>query len=261
MTFAVTALSHAGPAATPNRRYLLFPPAGAALTALRHLVADTSDVDVWGVEYPGRGRRIADPPPATLADLAEQVALELVERWGSRTVARLVLVGFSMGAFVALEAAWRLHARSGTAPAALVVVGAVAPQRRVPGRYARTDAGMLTRLLRRDGLAPGFRESPEVWDYAMELLRSDLRLASGYPGPSFSRVACPVAALCGADDPSIDSLDDATDAWRTWTAGPFTSRVVHGGHLGLLAPGHGPEFWSLACGLEKTLIAPVVSDA
>jgi surfactin synthase thioesterase subunit len=261
MTFAVTALSHADPAAKPTRRYLLFPPAGAALTALRYLVGDASGVDVWGVEYPGRGRRIADPPPATLADLATRVARELVERWGSRAVARLALVGFSMGAFVALEAAWRLHALSGTAPAALVAVGAVAPQRRVPGRYARTDAGTLTRLLHRDGLVPGFRESPEVRDYAMELLRGDLRLASGYQGPSFSQVPCPVAALCGADDPSLDSLDDATEAWRTWTAGPFTSRVVDGGHLGLLAPGRGPEFWSWLCGLEETLIVPVACDA
>lgn len=261
MTFAVTALSHADPAAKPTCRYLLFPPAGAALTALRYLVGDASGVDVQGVEYPGRGRRIADPPPATLTDLAQQVARELAERWGSRAVARLVLVGFSMGAFVALEVAWRLHARWGTAPAALVAVGAVAPQRRVPGRYARTDAGTLTRLLHRDGLAPGFRESPEVRDYAMELLRGDLRLASGYPGPSFSRVPCPVAAVCGADDPSLDSLDDATDAWRTWTAGPFTSRVVPGGHLGLLAQGRGPEFWSWLCGLEETLIVPVGCDA
>jgi surfactin synthase thioesterase subunit len=259
MTFAVTALSHADPATKPTCRYLLFPPAGAALTALRHLVADASGVDVWGVEYPGRGRRIADPPPATLTDLAQQVTRELVERWGSRAADRLVLVGFSMGAFVALEVAWRLHARWGTAPAALVVVGAVAPQRRVPDRYARTDAATLTRLLHRDGLAPGFLESPEVWDYAMELLRGDLRLASGYRGPSFSRVPCPVAALCGADDPSLDSLDDATEAWRTWTAGPFTSRVVHGGHLGPLAQGRGPEFWSWLYGLEETL--PVACDA
>src|SRR5688500_17090382 len=109
MTFAVTALSHADPETAC--RYLLFPPAGAALTALRYLVGDASGVDVCGVEYPGRGKRIADPPPATLPDLATQVARELVERWGSRATARLVLVGFSMGAFVALEVAWRLHAR------------------------------------------------------------------------------------------------------------------------------------------------------
>jgi surfactin synthase thioesterase subunit len=131
----------------------------------------------------------------------------------------------------------------------------------VPGRYAEPDVGTLTRLLHRDGLAPGFRESAEVWDYAMELLRGDLRLASDYPGPSFPRVPCPVAALCGADDPSLDSLDDATEAWRTWTAGPFTSHVVDGGHLGLLAKGRGPEVWSWLRGLEETLISPVACDA
>lgn len=243
MTLAVTGLSRAGSAPACARRYLLLPAAGATLASLRHLVDAAPEVEVWGAEYPGRGARIAEPPPATLADLAEQIAVELA-RCGPETVGGLVLVGFSMGAFVALELVWRVRDRVGVAPAALVVVGAVAPQRRKPDRYARLDDDALGRLLDRDGLARDLRQSPEVWGYVLELLREDLRLASAYRRPEITRVPCPVTAVCGADDPSVDSVADATDAWRDWAAGPFTTHVVAGGHLGLLAAGRGAEFWA-----------------
>jgi surfactin synthase thioesterase subunit len=253
MTLAVTVLCSAGLAGTQNHRYLFLPPAGATLALLRNIVDAAPGVEVWGVEYPGREARIVDPLPSTLAELVEQVGQELAETCGPRGVARLVLVGFSMGAFVALELAWRMHALSGAAPAALVVVGAVAPHRRVPGRYTRTDDDTLTRLLDRDGLAPGLRESQETWDYVLELLRGDLRLVSRYQGPVFTRVPCPVAAFRGADDPGLAFVDDATGAWRSWTDGAFTARVVPGGHLGLLAAGRGAEFWALMREVEETI--------
>lgn len=233
------------------RRYVFLPPAGGTLTTLRAVADAAPPASVWGIEYPGRGHRIAESLPAALPDLAEQLARELVERFGPRTIARTVLVGFSMGAFVALEVAHRVLARCGAPPAALVVVGAVAPQRRAPGRHARFDDDTLTRLLAGHGLTPG---SSEVWEYAMELLRGDLRLASEYRLPAIDAAPCPVAALCGADDPSVTSVDDATEGWRPWATGSFTAEAVPGGHLDLLAPGREQEFWMWMRHLERAML-------
>lgn len=241
MLCAVSALSRDSLVAG-RRRYLCLPPAGGTLTSLRTVADAAPPAAAWGVEYPGRGHRIGEPLPATLPDLAAQLASELVERFGARTVARTVLVGFSMGAFVALEMARRCV----VAPAALVVVGAVAPQRRTPGRYARVDDDTLTRLLA--GRAPG---SPEVWEYAAELLRGDLRLASDYQVTGVAKAPCPIAALCGADD---DSVDDATEGWRPLATGRFTAEVVPGGHLGLLDADRGLEFWAWMRHVEEVLL-------
>jgi surfactin synthase thioesterase subunit len=237
-------------------RYLCLPPAGGTLTSLRELVDAAAGTAVWGVEYPGRGERIAVPLPVTLGELAEQLARDLVEQFGPRGIAQTILVGFSMGAFVALEIAQRAHARCDTAPAALVVVGAVAPQRRTPGTYARTDADSLARLLDRDGLAPAadYRDSPEAWEYVLELLRGDLQLAGAYRGPARTTVPCPVATLCGAGDSGFAIVDDATGAWRTWATGPFMTGIVRGGHLGLLGAGRGPEFWAWMRRIEQAVI-------
>ncbi|MGC7098339.1 thioesterase II family protein [Amycolatopsis lurida] len=247
---------------TDDRRYLCLPPAGGSLGTLRDLAAAAPGGEVWGVEYPGRGCRIAEPLPGSLEELAERITRELTGLFPPRDLARTVLVGFSMGAFVALELARRIPAWCGTAPAALVVVGAVAPQRREPGRYEQTDAAALGRLLRRDGLTPvfGYRRNPEVWAYAIDLLRRDLRLVSAYRGPAAHSVPCPVAALCGSEDPACPA-DDATEAWRGWASGGFVAGVVPGGHLGVLDAGREPGFWTWLRRAEQAVIDPEVADA
>jgi surfactin synthase thioesterase subunit len=238
MTSALNLMSHVD----GGRRYVCLPPAGGTLGTLREIAYAATGFAVWGVEYPARGKRVTEPPPATLEHLAEQVARELAELFGARWVTRTVLVGFSMGAFVGLELARRVHTRCGAAPATLVVVGAVAPQRRMPGKYARADAATLVRLL--DQHSPTPVATSEARDYALELLRVDLMLASAYRGPADAAVPCPVVALCGEDDPTVDTVADATIAWRSWATGSFTAGVVRGDHLGLLAPGRGTEFWA-----------------
>ncbi|WP_020667443.1 thioesterase II family protein [Amycolatopsis nigrescens] len=263
MTSAIRELSSVdglATAAVPDRRFLCLPPAGGTLGTLREVAVAATGTEVWGVEYPGRGSRIAVPPPASIEELAEQLAGEFAGLFGPRGVARTVVAGFSMGAFVALELTRRVHARSGAAPAALVVVGALAPQRRVPGRYAAADADALARMLDRDGLTPAARESAEVREYALGLLRDDLRLTCAYRGPATATVPCPVAALCGADDPAFAGIEDETEAWREWATGPFMAGIVRGGHLGLLTAGRGTEFWAWMRRVERAVLEPEAGD-
>ncbi|NBH03597.1 alpha/beta fold hydrolase, partial [Amycolatopsis sp. SID8362] len=124
-------------AGVPNsHRYLLFPPAGGTTGMFRHIADVASGAEVQAVEYPGRGDRLGARPPASLEELAEQVTGEVL-RQDPEQVRRTLVIGFSMGAFVAFEVVQRLRTRCGPTPAAIVVVGAPAPDRRVRGRYAR----------------------------------------------------------------------------------------------------------------------------
>ncbi|WP_410657455.1 thioesterase II family protein [Amycolatopsis sp. lyj-112] len=222
---------------------LCFPPAGGTVLGLRGFVLASSGVELWGVEYPGHGERLTEPPAESVECLAEEIALESLGRFGAAGSSRVVLIGFSMGAFVALEVAQRMHLRRRTAPAALIVVGVCAPQRRMPGRYAKAE---VSQLLDRAGLSPaGCRQSPELREYALELLRGDLRLTSAYSGPAKVLLRCPIIAIRGEDDPAFTTGDDAIRAWRVWTSGKFTGCVVPGGHLGVLEPGRAAGFWAL----------------
>ena len=260
MPFAIRSLSVGGQPGVNGFRSLLLPPAGGTVGTFRHVVDAAAGREVWGVEYPGRGDRLDAPSAASVEQLAEQVTGELLRRepaWVRRTV----VVGFSMGGFVAVELAQRLRTRCGPAPAAVVVIGTPAPQRRVPGRSARDGERHLQEVLTGEGFQPGAgnRASFEVWAYATHLLRSDVGLTRAYRGPAATALRCPLAALCGDRDPVATA--DATEAWRTWTTGPFLAATVPGGHLGLLADGRGAEFWTWMRRIERNVVVAGARDA
>ncbi|MEQ0565515.1 alpha/beta fold hydrolase [Amycolatopsis sp. NEAU-NG30] len=260
MPAAIRSLSRGDQLGADGCRYLLLPPAGGTVGTLRHVTAAAPGADVWGAEYPGRGDRLDTPPPGSLDRLAEHLTGELLLR-GTAWVRRTVLVGFSMGAFVAVEVAQRLRTRCGPLPAAVVVIGAPAPQRRIRGRYRHLGEDSLPEVLTGEGFVPGLgnRASFEVWAYAVDLLRRDVALTAAYRGPAGTPVRCPLAALCGQDDPVV--TEDATEAWREWTTGAFLAATVPGGHLGLLAPGRGAEFWTWMRRVERDVVAAGARDA
>ncbi len=254
MTAAIRTLSTAD---SGGHGYLWLPPAGGTLRAFDELVA-ADGTSTWGVEYPGRGERPADLPAPGIEELARQLAAEVAGEFGAEWFSRTVLVGFGMGAFVGLELAQRI----GVTPAALIVVDACAPQRRSPDKNAKAGAAAMGRVFGRTGLTPiaGYRDSPERWEHALDLLQGDLRLLEAYRGPARTRLSCPIAALRGSDHPAYTAGDDATAAWRVWTSGPFVGRVVPGGHLGVLESGREAEFWARLRRLEA-LFADVEREA
>lgn len=248
MTTAITSLSTVD---SRGRGYLLFPPAGGTLRAFDPLAGEAS-ADVWGVEYPGHGDRLAESPAAGVEELGAQLAAETAGDFGADWFSRTALIGFGLGAFVGLEVAQRL----GVGPAALIVVDACAPQRRSPDKNAKAGASAMGRVFGRTGLTPvaGYRDSPESWEYALDLLLGDLQLLNAYRGPGRTRLSCPIAAIRGTDDPAFAAGDDGTGAWRPWTSGPFVGRVVPGGHLGVLEPGREAEFWARIHRLEAAFL-------
>ncbi|MFD5554682.1 thioesterase II family protein [Streptomyces sp. NPDC127068] len=214
--------------------YVCFPPAGGTAAMFRHLAAARTGACLSAVQYPGRADRVRVRLPDTFEELAQQCAeAPLLAREATRTV----LIGFSMGALLALETALRIESRYGRGPRALIVVGATAPHRR--HRPPPLDDACLDRILDDNGSV-----DDSLRAHARDLLRADMSLISRYTGPAQRGAPCPVGAVCGEDDPRYVA-DDATDAWAVWSRQPFASRLVGGGHLGLLAPERAGELWKL----------------
>ncbi|MFG2328997.1 thioesterase II family protein [Streptomyces sp. NPDC048604] len=217
---------HAPAAQAPGVRLVCFPYAGGSAAAFRlmtrELPPEAADVEVLAVQYPGRQDRHREPPLPTIEALADAVVQELAAYEAPETP--LVLLGHSMGALVAYEAARRL------APAGLIVSGRQGPSVPRPSRDEPLDDDAILALVRRlDGPGTSALDHPEVLRLALPSLRADFNAVRTYVHRPAPRLACPVTALTGAKDRHVTESDAA--AWRHETTGPFTLELVDGGHF------------------------------
>jgi pimeloyl-ACP methyl ester carboxylesterase len=164
---------------------------------------------VLALDLPGHGRSLG-PALRSIEEMAE-LTCSVIARVGAR---RIALVGHSMGALVALEAAARL----GTAASGLALLGA-APQMPVhPELLAAAERGehgavdlMVTWAVGRAAQL-GCNDAPGLWltGAALRLLEradrkslaADLAACDGYRGAiaAAARCACPTLLVLGGDD-------------------------------------------------------------
>jgi medium-chain acyl-[acyl-carrier-protein] hydrolase len=184
-------------------------------------------IELLSVNLPGRAARLAEPPIRRMP--------ELVARLLPDTMARLdrpyALFGHSLGAHVAYELACVLRDHGAPSPQALVVSARRAPQ--LPERNtlpSRLDDAALLRMARTVyGLRDEIDQHPELVPVILPALRADFEIADSYSHVAGPPLACPVVALGGLDDDTVDPAE--LRAWRAVTTGSFEMRLLPGGHF------------------------------
>ncbi|EST26554.1 hypothetical protein N566_23805 [Streptomycetaceae bacterium MP113-05] len=214
------------------RDVVAFPGAGAFGGEFRALRgALPSGARLAALQYPGRAA--APPGPTSFEDLVTACAARICDRPGPPCV----LLGHSFGAFVAYATASALQA-AGTGVAALVVVGADAPDRvRPPVEAARSREATRAYLGGIGDDVLGQVPDDEWREIVVDTAWWDLVLLTAFPGPARVRLRCPVLAVRGRDDPI--TADDRMSAWAGTTVGGFASASLPGGHTDVLSS---PEF-------------------
>lgn len=167
----------------PRARLICFPHAGGAASFFRDwadLVPD--DMDLAAVRYPGREDRFLDPPPASMADLANPVARACL---ASGDVP-LVFFGHSMGASVAYEVALRLQSAGSSRLTDLFVSGSAAPGRSSGSRdpLTMTDAEIREEVAELGGADANALADQELWKLLIPSIRADYHLIGRYRADS-----------------------------------------------------------------------------
>jgi surfactin synthase thioesterase subunit len=209
-------------------RLLCFPWAGAGAAAFRdwHLhVAE--DVEVRGLQLPGRGWRVRETPKTDLAEIANDV-VEAVCGLDDRPT---LLFGHSFGAWLGLLVARRLE-EIGRAPLALVASGRRSPSHPrsdTPMRHLDDDR-FVDEIQRRYGaIDPIIVEDADLLELLLPALRADVAALEEYTHDVGERVECPILAIGGSRDPVVPI--DELGSWAEETTGPFERRVFEGGHF------------------------------
>ena len=214
--------------ASPDAPLLIcFPHAGGSASyfyALSGLLAP--EVEVLAVQYPGRQDRSAERSPESLADLADLLAEVLAPLTGPRTS----FFGHSMGSVLAFEVARRTVGRPGGGPLALFASGYPAPSLIRGGQvHRRDDAGLVQELRELGGIDEHWLDDANLLATILPPLRADYRLIETHPRSAQTLGDVPVTAFTGDRDPHTTRAE--AEAWREVTTGPFTLRVLAGGHF------------------------------
>jgi medium-chain acyl-[acyl-carrier-protein] hydrolase len=185
----------------------------------------TGAIELVPVALPGREARIAEPGPASIGELADDLA-ELIAAAPSKTL----LFGHSMGAIIAFEVARRLQGLR-RPPEYLFVSGRPAPPISRPESVVSTlPRTELIGVLRGYGSAPEeFLGNDELLDLLLPMIRADFALIERYryvPGP---RLACPILGWCGDSDPDVTPA--AMAGWKHETTGTYRLIRRTGGHF------------------------------
>lgn len=210
-------------------RLLCIPYAGGGAWAYRTWPPGLpADVEVLGVQPPGREDRLMEPPIAEMGALVAELA-PVVEPLTDRPWA---VFGHSMGALIGFELI-RALARRGARPAShLFASGYRAPQ--VPGDVPLMtdldDAAFVEEVNRRyDAVPPAARESEELMELVLPGLRADIAVCDVYAYAEGEPLPCPITALGGTGDANVPRAH--LEAWGEQSGGPFELKLIEGGHF------------------------------
>ncbi|MFD6157255.1 alpha/beta fold hydrolase [Nocardia sp. NPDC060256] len=215
----------AAPAATA--RLVCFPHAGGAASAFSGLArALPPEIDVVAVQYPGRQARRAEPCVEEISAMAAAATAAL------DTSVPLFLLGHSMGALVAFEAARLLADGRGVVR---LFVSAARPPAQDWGEAdvdALTDDAIVDGLRLLGGVPTPILDDPDASREVLRVLRADHRALRDYRCASDAIIAAPITVLLGDVDPK--STPTQMRDWARHTDGGYEMRVLAGGHFALL---------------------------
>lgn len=181
---------------------------------------------VWGVQPPGRGARLLEPPCTRMTALVDAV-VDSVPFEG-----RYLLFGHSLGALVAFEVTRALRRLGRSQPGCLLVSACPPPAASASfagaPAHCLPDQDLLAEIERRWGPLPGeIRQDADVLAATLACYRADLELLATYAYQPGEPLDCPVAVLGGTADP----VSGALPGWREVTSGPYDLHTFPGGHF------------------------------
>lgn len=177
---------------------------------------------------PGHDGRLAESPRTDLCTLARELADDLLHALDRP----YVLMGYSLGAWIAFELARELRRRGGPLPETLIAAAAQPPHaalRERPFHELPDEEFIAVMQQRYDGIPATILNNAELLQLLLPVLRADIQMVETYRYVAEPPLDTDILALGGTDDPAVTAAQLAE--WRRHTARNCSVRQFPGGHF------------------------------
>jgi surfactin synthase thioesterase subunit len=201
------------------------------------------DLEVWGVQLPGRGNRLHEKPLESMSRLVDMLMEEAVFE------APFAFFGHSLGGLVAFETVRALKNADRKLPVQLFLSACHPPHAPRPDPDIRTlsNAQLVEWLDAKYRALPAeLRNEPELLDLLLPATRGDLTIYNEYEYRHAPPVEVPMLVMGGDHDPITPEL---LQEWRRHSAAEFAMRIFPGDHFYLRE-----QRTEVLCTIDKTLV-------
>ncbi len=235
-------------------RLFCFPYAGGGASIFRSWSdALPQEVEVCGVQLPGRENRLGEPAYTRLAPL-DQALADALSAYLDKPFA---FYGHSMGALVSFELARQFRRTHDKHPVCLYLAAYRAPQLPNPNsKIYHLPSEVLKVVLRAEGIPDMILQNEELMQAMLPTLRADFELCETYEYREEPPLACPLTIFGGLEDVRVHTAD--LEAWSLQSSTTCSQFLFSGSHF-FLHTAHHLLLAAMSRDLEVQLKAPPLS--
>jgi medium-chain acyl-[acyl-carrier-protein] hydrolase len=213
--------------ANARLRLFCFPYAGGGAALFRSWPDFLpSDVEVCGIQFPGREHRLGEPAYTRIAPLIQELA-DAISPYLDRPFA---FYGHSMGALVSFELARRLRSVQNRQPVCLYLAAYRAPQLSNPNiKIYHLPSEVFKVVLRADGISEAILQNEELMQAMLPTLRADFELCDTYEYKEEPPLICPFSLFGGLEDVRVGEAD--LKAWLVHSSAACHLSMLPGSHF------------------------------
>lgn len=191
-----------------------------------------SRFNIVPASLPGRSSRLGDTLPSSIDNLADL----LFDGFADSARGSYVLMGSSMGGWLAYEVGKRIERSRLENPILVAVITSTPPfmERKLPVLDHRDVELTLNRLIEYQKDYEALRTHPELQDVLLPAIIADFTNSREYRPMIPEPITAPIVAFQGKDDDLVDA--GVMSDWEQYTTGSFHYHQIPGEHNLIQAP-------------------------